>query len=65
MEEYRKVEPEVLPRDSPLRRSKAIDWYDNKRKVLRGDWQELTTAHLHQERIQANPVSSILVNLQS
>jgi histone-lysine N-methyltransferase EZH2 len=38
-------------------RSKGIDWYDNKRKTLKSDWQELTEAHLHQERTQANPVS--------
>jgi hypothetical protein len=38
-------------------RAKAPNWYDNKRKVLKGDWQDLTTAHLHQERAQANPVS--------
>ena len=40
-------------------RAKAPNWYDNKRKVLKGDWQDLTTAHLHQERAQANPVSEI------
>ena len=36
--------------------SKTIDWYDNKRRTLHKDWQELTEAHLHQERTQANPV---------
>ena len=50
-----------IPPEPPLPgRSKGIDWYDNKRKILKGDWQELTTAHLHQERTQANPVSSDL-----
>lgn len=41
-------------------RAKAPNWYDNKRKVLKGDWQDLTTAHLHQERAQANPVSKVV-----
>jgi hypothetical protein len=41
-------------------RAKAPNWYDNKRKVLKGDWQEMTAAHLHQERAQANPVGPIL-----
>jgi hypothetical protein len=40
-------------------RAKAPNWYDNRRKVLKGDWQEMTSAHLHQERAQANPVSPI------
>lgn len=59
MEEFKKAGPRVLPEQpiDSLRRSKAIDWYDNKRKTLKSDWQELTTAHLHQERIQANAVS--------
>lgn len=48
-----------IPKDIPesTARAKAPNWYDNKRKVLKGDWQDLTTAHLHQERAQANPVS--------
>lgn len=37
-------------------RAKRPDWYDNKRKTLHSNWQEMTTAHLHQERSQANPV---------
>ena len=40
-------------------RLKRPDWYDNKRKVLKGDWMDMTSAHLHQERCQANPVSHI------
>ncbi|KAG0645584.1 Enhancer of zeste [Hyphodiscus hymeniophilus] len=43
------------PEPYPQRRFKVIDWYDNKRKILRSDWQEMTSAHLHQERTQANP----------
>ncbi len=41
----------------PLGRLKKPEWYDNKRKALRGDLQEMTTAHLHQERAQAVAVS--------
>jgi hypothetical protein len=50
-----------IPQDIPesTTRAKAPNWYDNKRKVLKGDWQDLTTAHLHQERAQANPVSQV------
>lgn len=49
--------PRIPPEQPLLGRSKGIDWYDSKRKTLKNDWQELTTAHLHQERTQANPVS--------
>lgn len=38
-------------------RTKHPDWYNNQKKTLKWDWQDLTTAHLHQERCQANPVS--------
>ncbi len=31
-------------------RTKRPEWYDNKRKVLKGDWMDLTSAHLHQVR---------------
>jgi histone-lysine N-methyltransferase EZH2 len=43
--------------ESSKARPKRPDWYDNKRKVLKGDWMDMTAAHLHQERCQANPVS--------
>ena len=49
-------EPNILETAFPSR-SRGIDWYDSKRKALKSDWQELTSAHLHQERTQANPVS--------
>jgi len=54
------AEHAYLPRaiQESTMRAKGPNWYDNKRKVLKGDWQDLTTAHLHQERAQANPVSS-------
>lgn len=50
------------PKDIPesAARAKPPIWYDNKRKILKGDWQDSTTAHLHQERAQANPVSRSL-----
>jgi hypothetical protein len=38
-------------------RTKQPDWYNNQKKTLKWDWQDLTTANLHQERCQANPVS--------
>lgn len=41
--------------DEPTGRSKRPDWYNNKTKTLHRDWQEMTKAHLHQERSQANP----------
>ncbi|CZS97712.1 uncharacterized protein RAG0_06659 [Rhynchosporium agropyri] len=33
--------------------AKKPEWYDNKRKILKGDLNDLTSAHLHQERGQA------------
>jgi hypothetical protein len=55
------AESPYIPKDNleSTARAKAPNWYDNKRKVLKGDWQDLTTAHLHQERAQANPVSRV------
>ena len=38
-------------------RMKRPDWYDNKKKSLRDYWQDMTNAHLHQERCQPNAVS--------
>lgn len=44
--------------ETPLRgRSKRPEWYDNRKKTLKGDWQDMTKAHLHQERQNINPVS--------
>lgn len=45
------------PEPEPSGPVKRLDWYDNKRKTLKWDWLDLTTAHLHQLRRQANPVS--------
>lgn len=49
--------------DVPPGRPKKPEWYDNNRKFLRGDFQEMTTAHLHQERAQAVAVSFPLSSL--
>ncbi|TAQ91171.1 hypothetical protein B7494_g541 [Chlorociboria aeruginascens] len=55
--EMDKVEPRAA--EIPLiGRNKRPEWYDNKRKVLKNDWQEMTSAALHQERSQSNPVIS-------
>ncbi|KAL5327773.1 hypothetical protein ACEPPN_005478 [Leptodophora sp. 'Broadleaf-Isolate-01'] len=39
--------------DIPPGRAKKPEWYDNKKKTIRGDLNEMTIAHLHQERGQA------------
>ncbi len=31
-------------------RARRPEWYDNKKKTLKGDWSDLTNAHLHQMR---------------
>lgn len=43
--------------DIPPGRAKKPEWYDNKKKTIRGDLNEMTIAHLHQERGQAVAVS--------
>jgi hypothetical protein len=43
--------------EEPFGRAKRPDWYDNKRKTLHNNFQDMTKAHLHQERSQSNPVS--------
>ncbi|KAH8816363.1 hypothetical protein F5884DRAFT_219357 [Xylogone sp. PMI_703] len=50
-----KTEPRVLNIGGPWARVRRPDWYDNIRKVLKHDLDEMTTAHLHQEGGQANP----------
>lgn len=55
--EMKSVVPSIPPEPLLHGRSKAISWYDNKKKTLKSDWRELTQAHLHQERTQANAVS--------
>ncbi|PBP20068.1 enhancer of zeste 2 isoform a [Diplocarpon rosae] len=40
-------------RSSFTERPKKLEWYDNRRKVLKTDWMNMTRAHLHQERTQA------------
>lgn len=53
--EIQQMEPRTLDL-LPPGRTKQPDWYNNQKKTLKWDWQDLTTAHLHQERCQANPV---------
>ncbi|RDL31117.1 uncharacterized protein BP5553_09906 [Venustampulla echinocandica] len=36
-------------------RAKRPEWYDNRRKALKGDWSGVTEAHLLHTRGQANP----------
>jgi hypothetical protein len=39
-------------------RAKRPEWYDNSRKVIKGDLDDHTTAHLIQEMVQPNPVGT-------
>lgn len=52
-----KAEPRIPDIGGPWPKVRRPDWYDNVRKVLKHDLDEMTTAHLHQEGGQANPVS--------
>jgi len=57
--EIQKIEHERETRipDEPLAgRVKRPIWYDNKRKELKAGFEDMTSAHLHQERSQINPV---------
>jgi hypothetical protein len=54
--EIKRAGPRDIPEQPVVGRTKKPDWYDNKRKVLKSDWMDQTSAHLHQERYQANPV---------
>lgn len=45
--------------DDPLGRAKRPDWYDNRRKTLHNNFSEMTSAHDHEQRSQASPVSLI------
>ena len=57
--EIRKMKPRVVEVKSPGRRKDKLDWYDNKRKILKGEWGESSRAHLHHNLAQANPVSPL------
>jgi hypothetical protein len=57
--EIEKIERECETRipDEPVAgRVKRPIWYDNKRKELKAGFEDMTSAHLHQERSQINPV---------
>jgi len=37
-------------------RTKKLDWYDNKKKILKRSYSEETLAHHHEKRVQVHPV---------
>ncbi|CAL3970352.1 unnamed protein product [Diplocarpon coronariae] len=41
---FAEKEPSTFPE-----RNKKPEWYDNRRKVLKADWMNITSAHLHQD----------------
>ncbi|RFU74266.1 set domain [Trichoderma arundinaceum] len=47
--------PELEPTEPP--RPRNISWYDRKRKMLVGDWQDHTITHEHQRRELLEPCS--------
>lgn len=47
--------PDAMPPE-PLR-VKTLSWYDNRRKILIGDWQDHTITHEHQRRDIIEPCS--------
>lgn len=47
--------PELEPMEPP--RPRNISWYDRKRKMLLGDWQDHTITHEHQRRELLEPCS--------
>ncbi|KAG5975520.1 hypothetical protein E4U58_000717 [Claviceps cyperi] len=47
--------PPPEPREVP--RVKNLTWYDRRRKVLMGDWQDHTITHAHQRRENLEPCS--------
>lgn len=59
--EIKHMEPRSVELPSK-NRARQPDWYNNQKKTLKWDWQDMTTAHLHQERCQANPVSYLYYN---
>ena len=48
-----------LPRPEPpgTAKLKSLSWYDRRRKVLLGDWQDHTISHAHQRRENLEPCS--------
>lgn len=49
----------VLPKPEPAEpvRGRALSWYDRRKKVLMGDWQDHTISHEHQRREILEPCS--------
>jgi hypothetical protein len=68
IEEYEKEGgPDLQYDQSPVPttgRAKRPEWYDNKKKTLKGDWQKVTSAHAHEAMGQANPVSCLSIQLK-
>ncbi|KAH7327297.1 hypothetical protein BKA65DRAFT_65457 [Rhexocercosporidium sp. MPI-PUGE-AT-0058] len=53
IQRYESERHEEEVEEVPNARAKKPEWYDNKKKTIKGDLNESTTAHLHQERGQA------------
>ncbi|KAG4427464.1 hypothetical protein IFR05_017052, partial [Cadophora sp. M221] len=53
IQRYKSENHEEKAKDIPTGRAKKPEWYDNIKKNIRGDLNEITIAHLHQERGQA------------
>ncbi|TVY64241.1 Histone-lysine N-methyltransferase EZH2, partial [Lachnellula suecica] len=56
--EIQKIENEreiKIPGSPVAGRVKRPDWYDNKKKTLKHGFEDMTKAHLHQERSSMNP----------
>ncbi|KAH7413057.1 hypothetical protein BKA64DRAFT_343964 [Cadophora sp. MPI-SDFR-AT-0126] len=53
IQRYESEHPKKEVEEPPPGRARKPEWYDNKKKALRGDLNDYTTAHLHQERKQA------------
>ncbi|KAH6672436.1 hypothetical protein B0J14DRAFT_483403, partial [Halenospora varia] len=51
----RSAHPREAPDQSSTARARRPDWYDNRKKTLKGDWQNMTSAHLQHQRYQTNP----------
>ncbi|KUJ18932.1 uncharacterized protein LY89DRAFT_667979 [Mollisia scopiformis] len=55
IEEYEEHNDTTRTVPEPLGRPKRPDWYDGRKKTLHNNFADMTKAHLHQERSQANP----------
>ncbi|KAL2060766.1 hypothetical protein VTL71DRAFT_9408 [Oculimacula yallundae] len=53
IQRYESEQHEEVVEFVPPGRAKKPEWYDNKKKTIKGDLNDFTTVHLHQERGQA------------